>query len=79
MALKNGWKKINFLQQLIIPKGVYLISILLDKNLNSILDKNLIGMPIEQYGFSAEKKIRFRKPKFSEGSIKFYKNTVLEY
>jgi uncharacterized protein (DUF2141 family) len=35
-------------------------------------------MPVEQYGFSTKKKIRFRKPKFSEGSIKFYKKTVLD-
>jgi len=35
-------------------------------------------MPIEQYGFSTKKKIRFRKPNFSEGSFKFYKKMVLD-
>jgi uncharacterized protein (DUF2141 family) len=77
-GFKEWVEKDKFSTTINLPKGIYLISILLDKNLNSILDKNLIGMPIEQYGFSAEKKIRFRKPKFSEGSIKFYKNTVLD-
>jgi uncharacterized protein (DUF2141 family) len=34
-------------------------------------------MPIEQYGFSSKEKIRFRKPKFNESSIEFFKNTIL--
>ena len=49
----------------------------LDKNLNNVLDKNFIGIPVEQYGFSSKEKIRFRKPKFDEGSIEFFKNTIL--
>jgi uncharacterized protein (DUF2141 family) len=60
-----------------LPKGTYLISILLDKNFNNILDKNFIGVPSEQYGFSSKKQIRFRKPKFDEGSIEFSKNSIL--
>ena len=77
-GFKEWVEKDKFSTTITIPKGVYLISILLDENLNNILDKNFIGMPIEQYGFSSEKKIRFRKPKFSEGSIKFYKKRVLD-
>ena len=71
-------EKNKFSTTINLPKGIYLISILLDENQNNILDKNFIGMPVEQYGFSTEKKIRFRKPKFSEGSIKFYKKRVLD-
>ena len=71
-------EKDKFSTTINLPKGFYLISILLDKNLNNILDKNFIGMPIEQYGFSTEKQIRFRKPTFSEGPIKLYKKTVLD-
>ena len=74
---KEWVEKDKFSTTINLPKGIYLISILLDKNQNNILDKNFIGMPVEQYGFSTEKKIRFRKPKFSEGSFKFYKKTVL--
>ena len=47
------------------------------KTLITYLDKNFIGIPTEQYGFSTKKQIRFRKPKFDEGSIKFFKNTIL--
>ena len=52
-------------------------AILLDENFNNILDKNYIGIPSEQYGFSSKKQIRFRKPKFDEGSIEFSKNSIL--
>ena len=75
---KEWVEKDKFSTTINLPKGVYLISILLDENLNNILDKNFIGMPIEQYGFSSKEKIRFRKPKFSEGSFRFYKKTVLD-
>ena len=74
---KEWVEKDKFSTRINLPKGVYLISILLDENSNNILDKNFIGMPTEQYGFSSKEKIRFRKPKFSEGSFKFYKKTVL--
>jgi uncharacterized protein (DUF2141 family) len=76
-GFKEWVEKDKFSTTINLPKGVYLISILLDKNLNNILDKNFIGMPIEQYGFSSKKQIRFRKPKFDEGSIEFSKNSIL--
>ena len=76
-GFKEWVEKDKFSTTINLPRGVYLISILLDKNLNSILDKNFIGMPIEQYGFSSKEKIRFRKPKFNESSIEFFKNTIL--
>ena len=76
-GFKEKVQKGNFSTTINLPKGVYLISILLDKNLNNILDKNFIGIPVEQYGFSSKEKIRFRKPKFDDGSIEFFKNTIL--
>jgi uncharacterized protein (DUF2141 family) len=76
-GFKEKVQKGNFSTTINLPKGVYLISILLDKNLNNILDKNFIGIPVEQYGFSSKEKIRFRKPKFDEGSIEFFENTIL--
>jgi uncharacterized protein (DUF2141 family) len=76
-AFKEKVQKGNFSTTINLPKGTYFVSILLDKNLNNILDKNFIGIPVEQYGFSSKEKIRFRKPKFDEGSIEFFKNTIL--
>ena len=77
MVLKKRFKKEKFSTVINLPKGTYFISILLDENFNNILDKNFIGIPSEQYGFSTKEKIRFRKPKFDEGSIEFFKNTIL--
>tara|TARA_B100000497_G_scaffold59473_1_gene67620 strand:+ start:539 stop:985 length:447 start_codon:yes stop_codon:yes gene_type:complete len=76
-SIKEKVQKGKFSTIINLPKGIYFISILLDENFNNILDKNFIGIPSEQYGFSTKKKIRFRKPKFEEGSIDFYKNTIL--
>ena len=76
-AFKEKGQKGNFSTIINLPKGTYFVSILLDENFNNILDKNFIGIPSEQYGFSTKKQIRFRKPKFDEGSIEFFKNTIL--
>ena len=76
-AFKEKVQKGNFSTIIKLPKGTYFVSILLDENFNNILDKNFIGIPSEQYGFSTKKQIRFRKPKFDEGSIEFFKNTIL--
>ncbi len=76
-GFKEKVQKGNFSTIINLPKGTYLVSILLDENFNNILDKNFIGIPSEQYGFSTKKQIQFRKPKFNEGSIEFFKNTIL--
>jgi len=76
-AFKEKVQKGNFSTIINLPKGTYFVSILLDENFNNILDKNFIGIPSEQYGFSTKKQIRFRKPKFDEGSIEFFENTIL--
>ena len=76
-AFKKKVQKGNFSTTINLPKGTYFVSILLDENFNNILDKNFIGIPSEQYGFSTKKQIRFRKPKFDEGSIEFFENTIL--
>ena len=76
-AFKEKVQRGNFSTIINLPKGTYFVSILLDENFNNILDKNFIGIPSEQYGFSTKKQIRFRKPKFDEGSIEFSKNSIL--
>ena len=76
-AFKEKVLKGKFSTIINLPKGTYFISILLDENFNNVLDKNFIGIPTEQYGFSTKKQIRFRKPKFDEGSIEFFKNKIL--
>jgi uncharacterized protein (DUF2141 family) len=49
-----------------LPAGDYAIAIFLDKNKNGSLDKNLVGVPKERFGFSNNPTIRFGAPSFSE-------------
>ncbi len=35
-----------------LPEGVYAVSVVHDENGNGRLDMNLVGMPMERYGFS---------------------------
>ena len=53
----------------IIPKGNYSIAVFHDENMNSDLDKNVLGIPIEAYGFSNNARPRFRYPRFKEALI----------
>ena len=52
-----------------IPKGVYAISLFLDKNGNGELDKNLFGVPTEGYGFSNNIRHMFRGANFEESKF----------
>ena len=49
-----------------LPAGTYGISAYLDQNGNDELDRNLLGIPSEPYGFSLNPVIRFSAPKFDE-------------
>lgn len=49
-----------------VPEGKYAIAVFLDKNENKKLDVNVLGIPKEQYGFSAKKLPKLRAPKFEE-------------
>ncbi len=54
-----------------INPGKYAISIFHDKNKNGLLDKNLLGMPVEIYGFSNNIRPRFAAPSFQECAFHF--------
>lgn len=51
-------------------KKNYAIAVYHDKNNNRNLDKNLMGMPVEKYGFSNNARGTFSAPSFEEA--KFY-------
>lgn len=56
------------------PKGEYAITLMQDKNLNGIMDKSMIGIPKEPFGFSVLKEIPFGAPSFKETSFKLEKD-----
>lgn len=52
-----------------LPAGDYAIAIMHDKNNNKKMDKNMMGIPKEGFGFSNNPKIVFKEPSFNECKI----------
>lgn len=51
--------------------GKYAIAVYHDLNANQRLDINMLGVPLEPFGFSNNVQVKFRKPKFEEVCIDF--------
>lgn len=52
-----------------LPYGTYAIAILHDKNKNKIMDKGVLGIPKEPFGFSNISEVPFGAPSFQEAKI----------
>lgn len=52
-----------------IPSGTWAVLAFQDENDNGELDRNFIGIPKEDYGFSRDAAGRFGPPKFEEAAI----------
>jgi uncharacterized protein (DUF2141 family) len=57
-----------------LPEGEYALAIYQDVNRNKILDKNLLGIPTEIYGFSNNARRTFSAPSFQEAKFKLNKD-----
>lgn len=57
-----------------LPEGEYALAIFQDENRNKILDKNLLGIPTEIYGFSNNARRTFSAPSFQEAKFKLNKD-----
>jgi uncharacterized protein (DUF2141 family) len=57
-----------------LPEGEYAVAIYQDENRNKILDKNLLGIPTEIYGFSNNARSTFSAPSFQEAKFKLNKD-----
>jgi uncharacterized protein (DUF2141 family) len=64
----KGHVKVTFTD---LPEGEYAIGIIHDENKNEKLDKNLLGIPIEGYGFSNNASGFLGSPKFEQASFHF--------
>lgn len=49
-----------------IPPGKYAIAVYLDENGNGVIDKNILGIPKEKYGFSNNASPAMRAPRYEE-------------
>jgi uncharacterized protein (DUF2141 family) len=61
-----------------LPKGTYAIGVCHDLNSNEKMDKNVIGYPLEPYGFSNNVKAYFSQPTFQEAQFYFDGSLSLE-
>ncbi|WUR13315.1 DUF2141 domain-containing protein [[Empedobacter] haloabium] len=52
-----------------LPAGDYALSVFQDENGNGKLDKNVIGMPVEPYGFSNDAAGSFGPPSFLDAVV----------
>jgi uncharacterized protein (DUF2141 family) len=52
-----------------VPKGTWAVLVFQDENENGQLDRNLIGIPKENYGFSRDARGRFGPPGFDDAAI----------
>ena len=52
-----------------VPKGTWAVLVYQDENENNELDRNLIGIPKENYGFSRNAPSRFGPPSFEDTAI----------
>ena len=61
-----------------LPNGTYAIGIFVDANYNNEMDRNLFGIPKEQYGFSNDAKGSFGPPSFKDASFTVSGDMTLE-
>ncbi|MCP9770282.1 DUF2141 domain-containing protein [Lacihabitans sp. LS3-19] len=54
-----------------VPHGEYAVAIFHDENGNKKLDKNIVGIPTEPYGFTRNFKPKFSAPVFTDCNIVF--------
>ena len=59
-----------------VPNGIYAVSVFHDKNSNSKLDKNFLGIPKEGYGYSNNAKATFLAPSFNDAKFKVSAQTI---
>lgn len=52
-----------------VPAGPFAVSVFHDKNENAKLDADFLGIPSEDYGFSADARDRFGPPSFDEARL----------
>jgi uncharacterized protein (DUF2141 family) len=52
-----------------LKAGNYAVAIMHDKNSDRILNRNIIGIPVEGFGFSSNPEVKTRAPKFGEAAF----------
>jgi len=59
-----------------LPEGIYAIALFVDVNKNLKIDKNFLGIPKEQFGFSNNAMGKLSAPSFEQAKFKVKGNTL---
>ena len=59
-----------------LPEGIYAIALFVDANKNLKIDKNFLGIPKEQFGFSNNAMGKLSAPSFDQAKFKVEGNTL---
>jgi len=54
-----------------IPAGTYAVVVFQDEDMSGGMRSNMLGMPLEGYGFSNNPRVRFSAPSFGDASFKY--------
>jgi len=57
--------------------GTYAVAVFHDRNNNGKLDKNMLGIPVERYGFSNNARETFSAPSFGSASVELQKDRAI--
>ena len=60
-----------------LEPGRYALSALHDENGNGRLDSNVVGMPLERYGFSRDARGQMGPPRFDDAAVELSADTTL--
>lgn len=74
VEIENKIAKVSFDD---LPKGDYAVAVYHDKNKNGIMDKNMLGMPTEKYGFSNNARETFSAPSFQSAAVLLDKTKII--
>jgi|SRR6218665_247404 len=74
VAIKNETANVIFSD---LPKGEYAISLYHDENNNGILDKNMFGIPSEDYAASNQAKGVMGPPKYTDAKFTINTNSKI--
>lgn len=61
-----------------LKPGTYAVALYADKNNDSKLNTNFLGIPLEGFGISNNPKAKTRPPKFTEASFDFSQNKTIK-
>ncbi len=59
-----------------VPEGIYAIALFIDSNKNMKIDKNFLGIPKEQYGFSNNAMGNLSGPSFEQAKFQVKGNSI---